>query len=83
MLTTTPVRLPMLQRASGSRCFSQFEVRRQRTHAIATMYVNVSATSISEIIALKATLEPILMRARAQAIRQVKVMAFIGTKRVG
>ncbi len=43
----------------------------------------MSATSIKEIIALKATFEPILIRARAQEMRQVRLMAFIGTKRVG
>ena len=53
------------------------------THEVEIKYVNISATVVSDMIAFRATAEPMLTRDSSKLMAQVSRMALTGTRSVG
>lgn len=75
-VSTNGENFPMLQRAGGNGCFFQ---RLIRTHVMEMMYDVSSAAVPNDMMALKATDEPILMSERRETITRLTQRAFSGT----
>src|SRR5271154_3135535 len=58
-------------------------MRRYSTQPMETMYVSMRETRLREMMALNATLDPILIRLSRMVIRQVTPTALAGTCSVG
>lgn len=76
----TPQR-PRLQRALGRR--SGLVRRRYKTQPMDMQYVSIRETTLSEMMALKATSEPILIKESAMVKMAVAATALAGTCRRG
>ena len=79
-LSTNGVALPMLHRVGGSGCPLH---RLSRTQLIEMMYEKSRAAVPRDMIALKATDEPMLMSARRDTITKLMQRALSGTVNVG
>lgn len=78
-VSTNGVNRPMLQRAVGRDCLRH---RRSRTQLIEIRYDDSRAAVPSDMMALKATEDPMLIKDRRETITKLTQRAFSGTVNV-
>lgn len=78
-VSTNGENFPILQRAGGNGCFFQ---RLIRTHVIEMMYDVSNAAVPNDMMALKATDEPMLISDKRETITRLTQRAFSGTVNV-